>query len=280
MRIMAETTSITDDITAGLANTSLSPDADMVYSDFRIYPGIAFSDNIMAMEKDPVIAQRDLHLAIPGRWSLTLFPKIYGIAESFLMLLSQVIRLANERDRSFQNAETEMLNLRDFWARAKALEKAIRVLLVSCSSEQGHLYEDEGQIEAGNPRAQAMYTALSIFFHRRIYDLDPELLQSSVSSVRGLLQKIQEEETGKSDSMATLMWPAFIAACEAVHADGQKFFASWFERCFSVTGLKNASMARDIIGTIWNKRQETGLKGEVCNWPDLLRTTKLRVMCS
>lgn len=54
----------------------------------------------MAIEKDPSVAQWDLHLGIPGRWSLTLFPKIHGVAESFLMLLSQVIRLANERGLS------------------------------------------------------------------------------------------------------------------------------------------------------------------------------------
>ncbi|KAJ6092697.1 hypothetical protein N7486_007986 [Penicillium sp. IBT 16267x] len=129
MRIIAETSSIKDDLSANLARTNLS-DETMPYTNLRIYPNIVFSDNIMAMEKDPAVAQRDPHLAIPGRWSLTLFPKIYGVAESFLMLLSQVIRLANERDLSLHVSEEVMLNLRDFWIRAKALEKAIRVLIV------------------------------------------------------------------------------------------------------------------------------------------------------
>ncbi|KAJ5735046.1 uncharacterized protein N7483_000171 [Penicillium malachiteum] len=282
MRIMAETTTITDDLSANLSNTSLSDsNNEMMYSDFRIYPNITFSDDILAMEKDPTIAQRDLHLAIPGRWSLTLFPEIYGIAESFLMLLSQVIRLANERDIPIRREnETGMLNLRDFWVRTKALEKAIRVLLVSSKTDSIHSSQDDGQIGIGNPRTQAMYTALLIFFHRRIYDLNPALLQSEVTAVRRFLEEIQRNELGKSDNMATLIWPAFIAACEAVQVETQRFFSSWFESCFTATGLKNASMAKNIIGIIWAKRQETGLDGEICSWPDVLRATKLRLMCT
>ncbi|KAJ5724204.1 hypothetical protein N7488_002239 [Penicillium malachiteum] len=280
MRIMAETKSITDDLSANLANTSLNSDNEMTYSDFRIYPDITFSDDILAMEKDPKIAQRDLHLAIPGRWSLTLFPEIYGITESFLMLLSQVIRLANERDRSMrQESESGMLNIRDFWIRAKALEKAIRALLVSCKTGSIYSSHDDGRIGIGNPRTQAMCTALLIFFHRRIYDLNPALLQSEVASVRGCLEEIQRNECGKSDKMATLIWHGFIAACEAVQVEAQRFFSSWFESCFTVTGLKNASMAKNIIGIIWAKRQETGLDGEICSWPDVLRATKLSLMC-
>ncbi|KAJ5703387.1 hypothetical protein N7493_011776 [Penicillium malachiteum] len=281
MRIMAETTSITDDLSANLASTSLNSDNEIIYSDFRICPNITFSDDILAMEKDPTIAQRDLHLAIPGRWSLTLFPEIYGIAESFLMLLSQVIRLANERDRSMrQESEHGMLNLRDFWVRAKALEKAIRILLMSCKTGSTDPSQDDGRIGIGNPRTQAMYTSLLIFFHRRIYDLNPALLQSEVTAVRGCLEEIQRNECGKSDNMATLIWPAFIAACEAVQVEAQRFFSSWFENCFTVTGLKNASVAKNIIGIIWAKRQETGLDGEICSWPDVLRATKLRLMCT
>lgn len=277
MRIMAETTSINDNLSAKLMGANIS-DETMPCRDFRIYPNIVFSENIMAMEKDPAVAQRDLHLAIPGRWSLTLFPKIYGIAESFLMLLSQVIRLANERDISLHQSEEGVLNLRDFWIRAKTLEKAIRVLLVSCD---GHTHwEDESQVE-GKPRARAMYTALLIFFHRRINDLDPSLLQREVEAVRDYLERVRVDEAALGgENMATLIWPAFIAACEAVHSETQMFFSYWFESCFVMTGLINASVARQIIEMIWAKREESGLGGEMCNWPDILRAKKIRLMCT
>ncbi|KAJ5266648.1 Protein of unknown function DUF3468 [Penicillium angulare] len=279
MRIMAETTSINDN---SEARGSTHPTSEkMVYTEFRLYPSITFSYNIMAMEKDPAVAQRDLHLAVPGRWSLTLFPKIYGIAESFLMLLSQVIRLANERDLSMQKGpEMGKLNISDFWVRAKALEKAIRVLLSCTSSRQADELFDDRQIEIGNPRVKAMYTALLIFFYRRIYDLDPALLQGDVIAVQGFLEQIQRDAEGRDRNMAMLIWPAFISACEAVQLETQAFFSSWFECCFAVTGLKNASIARSIIGIIWANRQEDGLAGDNFSWPDVLRATKMRLMCT
>ncbi|KAJ5156133.1 hypothetical protein N7492_008936 [Penicillium capsulatum] len=281
MRIMAETTSLTDDLSNDLARASIST-PEPASTDFRISPNIAFSDNIMAIEKDPAVAQRDLHLAIPGRWSLTLFPKIYGVAESFLMLLSQVIRLANERDLSMrQPAGEERLRLKDFWVRAKALEKGIHVLLSSCTSGGFSIFDDESQVQRDDARARAMYSALLIFFHRRIYDLDAALLRQGVDAVRDSLERIQQDEAGRGEgSTATLIWPAFIAACEAIHVEAQLFFSAWFDSCFSTTGLVSASLAKQVFEMIWAKRLETGLGGEMCSWPEILRVKRIRLMCT
>lgn len=282
MRIMAETTCIADELSERLANTSLFPEDDAPEAGFRISSNIPFSENFLAEEKDPNVAQRDLHLAIPGRWSLTLFPEMYGVEESFLMLLSQVIRLANERDFSMlDQSASGSLNLRDFWLRAKALEKGINLLLLSCISEHARNYEYESKVQADNPRARAMYTALLIFFHRRIYDLDATMLQREVASVRSFLMHIQRDAAGRSsDSMATLIWPAFIAACEAVDSDSEAFFSQWFDTCFTTTGLVNASVAKTIIEMIWARRQDIGLSKDMCTWPDVLRTKKIRLMCT
>lgn len=131
---MSETTSVTDSlIIAAPSRSSVFDAEESSNTEFHISPAAIFSD--MDMEKDPTVAQRDLHLAIPGRWSSTLFPKMYGVAERFLLLLSQVIRLANERDLSMFSDRREgmPLNLRDFWIRAKVLEKGINLLLSSCA---------------------------------------------------------------------------------------------------------------------------------------------------
>jgi arginine metabolism regulation protein II len=278
MRIMAETTSIADDLSANIERTSIS-DEDPAYTDFRKCPNIAFSDNIMETEKDPRVAQRDLNLAIPGRWSLTLFPKMYGVAESFLMLMSQVIRLANERDRSLENGDDGMLNLKDFWVRAKTLERGIQHLRESCTSMDSSAHDNEGSSQVGDGRALAMYTALMIFFYRRIYDLDAALLQQEVDSVRDSLVRVRQDEAGYSEgNTATLIWPAFIAACEAVSLESQHFFWSWFDSCLTTTGLVNASLAKQILETIWTKRREAGQYEKRCNWPDVLRAKRIRLM--
>lgn len=283
MRIIAETTSISNGLNMDLTSASNILGPEPLYTDFRIYPDIAFSDDILDMEKDPSIAQRDLHLAIPGRWSLTLFPKMYGVAESFLMLLSQVIRLANERDLSMtRNGREEMLNLKDFWSRAKALEKGIHLLLSSYTSTQAYTpMDDETQMDITKPRARAMYTALLIFFHRRIYDLDAAMLRLEVDAVRDSLVQIHQDETGQRDgNTATLIWPAFIAACEAVSLEAQMFFSSWFDSCFAMTGLANAAVAKQIIEMIWTKRREAGRYGGMCSWPEVLRAKNIKLMCT
>ncbi|KAJ5235466.1 Protein of unknown function DUF3468 [Penicillium citrinum] len=275
MRIMAETTSI-EGLCADMANTTISEEEES-HTGFRIYPGVTFTGDIMAMEKDPGVAQRDLHLAIPGKWSLTLFPKMYGVAEAFLMLLSQVIRLANERDLSMTEGREEGLNLKEFWTRAKVLEKGIHLLVASCRADDSHNGPgSENHFE--RLRAQAMYTALLIFFHRRIYDLDATLLQKEVDSVKHTLTKAQETANTSGANTATLIWPAFIAACEAVGAEPESFFSSWFDSCYATTGLCNVSLAKQVFEAIWNRRRQTGLNGDMCSWPEILRVKKIRLM--
>ncbi|KAJ5188988.1 hypothetical protein N7491_005310, partial [Penicillium cf. griseofulvum] len=281
MRIMAETTCIANRTNINPTRISGSLNYNTLYGgDFRLYPNLVFSTTTMNMEKDPGMAQRDLHLAIPGRWSSTLFPTLYGIDEIFLMLLSQVIRLANERDLSMMSDAAESrLSLKDFWSRAKGLERAIDHLLSTANPSSIQPY-DRALPVVTTATAQAMYTALSIFFHRRIYELDPALLQRKVDTIRGYLVQIEQEESDQKDSTnAALIWPAFITACEAVSPELQMFFSSWFENCARTTALVHASMAKQIFETIWTKRRDVTLCEGVCSWPDILRGGDIKFVC-
>ncbi|KAJ5513783.1 hypothetical protein N7463_003335 [Penicillium fimorum] len=281
MRIMAETTCIADRLTTNLTGPSGALNDSTVYGgDFRLYPNLVFSTTTMSMEKDPGMAQRDLHLAIPGRWSSTLFPTLYGIDEIFLMLLSQVIRLANERDLSMMSDASEgRLSLKEFWIRAKGLERAIDHLLSSASPNRAQLHNGALPVVT-TATAQAMYMALSIFFHRRIYEIDPAMLQSNVNAIRGYLIQIQQEESDQNESNnAALIWPAFITACEAISFELQAFFSSWFDNCARTTALVHASVAKQIFETIWTKRRDVSLCGGIYSWPDILRDGDVKFMC-
>ncbi|CAG7965979.1 unnamed protein product [Penicillium olsonii] len=282
MRIIAETTCIVGN-PGDITEASFSPYENIpsLYGgDFRVYPDQEFSTTAMLMEKDPEMAQRDLHLAIPGHWSSTLFPTVYGVDEIFLMLLSQVIRLANERDLSMisSSATGVTLSLKAFWTRAKALENAIEHLLSPSISTQ-YLPNTEGLSTKVTATAQAMYNALLIFFHRRIYEIDSRMLHGQVEEIRVCLIKAKQEEGYHDDSnSAALIWPAFIAACEAVTPDLQSYFSTWFELCARTTALVHASVAKEIFQTIWSKRGATHGEG-ACSWPDILRDGSIRFMC-
>ncbi|KAI2744646.1 transcriptional regulator family: Fungal Specific TF [Penicillium roqueforti] len=281
MRIMAETTCIADRLSMNQTGASGTLNDNTTYGGgFRIYPNLVFSTTTMSMEKDPGIAQRDLHLAIPGRWSSTLFPTLYGIDEIFLMLLSQVIRLANERDLSIMSdAGQSRLSLKEFWTRAKGLERAIAHLLPAANPSYAQPYNGALPVVM-TTTSHAMYTALSIFFHRRIYEIDPEMLQGNVNAIRGYLIQIQQEEIDQKGSHnAALIWPAFITACEAVSPELQVFFSSWFDNCARTTALVHASVAKHIFETIWTKRDEVSLSGGTFSWPDILRDGHIKFMC-
>ncbi|KAJ5771070.1 uncharacterized protein N7511_003121 [Penicillium nucicola] len=279
MRIIAETTCVANSTNLQLLEMNGETIDDTIYEgDFRISPNLDFSAESMTEEKDPEMGQRDLHLAIPGRWSSTLFPIVYGVDELFLMLLSQVIRLANERDLSTMctKAQEEHLSLRSFWIRAKAIEKAINALIYSSATGDNHAHA----VQDKSVTIQAMSMSLLIFFHRRVYEVDPEMIQCKVAIVRNYLMQIQAEETNSIDgNTAALIWPAFIAACEAVEPDLQLFFSSWFDYCFATTTLVYASAAKQIFETIWTKRSNPGLDGQVYSWPDILRESNTIFTC-
>lgn len=281
MRIMAETTCIADRMSVNLTGTSGALNDNTTYGgDFRVCPNLIFSTATMSMEKDPSMAQRDLHLAIPGRWSSTLFPTLYGIDEMFLMLLSQVIRLANERDLSMMSDVTESrLSLKEFWTRAKGLERAIDHLLSITDPSCAQPYDGALPV-AKTATAQAMYTALSIYFHRRIYEIDPTMLQGNVDAIRGyLIQMQQEERDQKGSNNAALIWPAFITACETVSPELQSFFSSWFDDCARTTSLVHALAAKQIFEKIWTKRRNGSISGGTYSWPDILRDGDIKFMC-
>ena len=292
MRIMAETTRssiyyLPD--TDGLLHRNTGHGrgrADSAATDndeFRVSRWTSLSDNMMGMEKDPDTAKRDLHLEIPGRWTSTLFPELYGIAEGFLVLLSQVIRLANERDLAMEQEGQfgdggNGLGLREFTLRAKALEKSIYRLISS---------------GADNAMVQSMYTALLIFFYRRVHNLDAMLLQREVLAVQGYLSSLQQQQhhnhsanshphaqkpnEDTARTVVALVWPAFVAACEALLPESQGYFAEWFEGMVERTGLVSVRLAKGVCEFIWAKRKDSE---DVVSWPEVLRGRGFKVLCT
>lgn len=280
MRIMAETTRSSSTPSDKGSGGDIDNDNDQ----FRVSRWTSLSDNIMGMEKDPDTAKRDLHLEVPGHWTSTLFPELYGIAESFLLLLSQVIRLTNERDLAMNQQGKGTLGLKEFTLRAKALEKSI-YQLVSSSSAPSPLSPSSSSpstIDIDSAMVQAMYTALLIFFYRRVHNVDAMLLQREVLTVQDYLTQIQQSQehaqdsTGGNGQTVALMWPAFVAACEALPPESQGYFAEWFDLLFAKTGLVSVSLAKGVCEFIWARRwEEDGL-----SWPEVLMNRGVKVLCT
>jgi hypothetical protein len=164
--------------------------------------------------------ENDLHLMRPGVWSATLYPEIFGMPEVYIFLLSLIIRLGKEKDDAELQPDAPNLNLKDFLRRAKAVERCIN-----------QLRPLDQKADVVDTLVDATHNALAIYFYRRIYNVDASMLQPRVVSVRDCLLRFESAGAEMAYGSARLIWPAFIAACEAEDAEVQFSFTTWFTVC-------------------------------------------------
>ncbi|KAL5362530.1 hypothetical protein BJX96DRAFT_186088 [Aspergillus floccosus] len=232
-------------------------------SRFRISQWSDTPDFTMTKVKSLQLGQHDLHLEHPGRWDLTMYPEIFGIPESLLYLMSHVTRLGNERDLLINSRPDDACpNPRDFLLRAKMLERHI------CRWDPNKDCEDAS---ASTAMVTAIQKALLIFFYRRFYDVEASTLQDEVHQVRELLQGSRA-----SEQTVYMIWPGFIAACEAIKPDLQAFFRGWFVDCFRQTGLPSFQAALSIAESIWASGGDG--RGPSLQWPDIVRSNRRLVI--
>ncbi|WXC67406.1 hypothetical protein SNK03_013200 [Fusarium graminearum] len=203
--------------------------------------------------------ENDLHLQHPGIWSATLYPEIFGVPELHLFMLSLVIRLAREKDES----QDEAMPLKEFMARAKAVERWIKQLHILRQSiwmtEAPVDTEQQQSFDLLNSLADTMQHALSVYFYRRIYDLDPSMLEKHVLGVRDRLLEFDDSDAGMGYGSLRLIWPAFIAACETDDAGIRDSFIQWFQSSSKKSGLRIFTETMERIQHVWDGRDGAGI---------------------
>ncbi|CAI7664510.1 unnamed protein product [Penicillium manginii] len=214
--------------------------------------------------------ENDLHLERPGTFSATLYPEIFGIPETWMILLSMIIRLGTEKDAAEEQNNPNELNLKDFIGRAKALEDYINHLErpsqiapglgTHKSSVDQHILEN---------MLEAMRQALAIYFYRRIYDLDASMLQNKVVDVRDCLLQCEYADSSVVHGSAGFIWPAFIAACEAEDPKVQESFSAWFEVSAQRSGLSSFAQTQASIEKVWEEKRNSN--GSSSTWVDLMK---------
>ncbi|KAF9764059.1 hypothetical protein IL306_002902 [Fusarium sp. DS 682] len=218
-------------------------------------------DQEMLKVKGQEEGENDLHLQHPGIWSATLYPEIFGVPELHLFMLSLVIRLAREKEQSQDELVNTGLTLKEFMARAKAVERWIKQLHVLRQSiwmvEAPIDPEHQQSVNLLNSLADTMQHALAVYFYRRIYDLDPSMLQEHVLGVRDRLLEFDASDAGMGYGSLRLIWPAFVAACETDDDDMRASFAQWFECAAKRSGLRIFMETKERIEQIWNARDTT-----------------------
>ncbi|OGM45114.1 hypothetical protein ABOM_006687 [Aspergillus bombycis] len=215
-------------------------------------------DQEMLEVKSQEDGENDLHLERPGIFSATLYPEIFGVPEPWVLLLSLVIRLGREKDIAESQDQSNPLTLKDFSGRAKAIERRINNL------ERPSQAQLDGHV---SNMLDAMYDALSIYFYRRVYDMETSMLQQKVTAVRDCLWRCADPTVLYAS--AGFIWAAFIAACEAEDLELQMSFAKWFKDSAQRSGLSSFRETLARVERIW--REKRCGNGTSATWLNLMK---------
>ncbi|KAI0881404.1 arginine metabolism regulation protein II [Annulohypoxylon maeteangense] len=214
--------------------------------------------------------ENDLHLERPGMWPATLYPEIYGVPEPLIYLLSCIIRLGKEKDSVGQGVAQTGSDIAEFLSRAKNLENCIKQHREQGSTSAFQLqYSEMAKVDHLANIISAVQNALAIYFYRRIYDIDSALLQPMVSNVLESLTRHQCDGSGIAGGSLSLIWPAFIAACETEDATMQTAFSDWFETCMRSSGLDTFTVTMKTIREAW--REKPCSRNSCVSWIDMAK---------
>ncbi|KAI0893570.1 arginine metabolism regulation protein II [Annulohypoxylon nitens] len=224
----------------------------------------------MLKPKSQEEGENDLHLERPGIWPATLYPEIYGVPEPLIYLLSCIIRLGKEKDSVAQGVVQPGSNLAEFLSRARNLENCIKQHQEQTGISTFQIsFTDMAKADNLMNIISAVQNALAIYFYRRIYDLDSALLQPMVANVLESLTRHQHDGSGLAGGSLSLIWPAFIAACETEDATMQAAFSDWFETCSQNSGLDTFTVTLKTIREAWGAKPYS--RNSCVSWIDMAK---------
>ncbi|EEU38891.1 uncharacterized protein NECHADRAFT_55664 [Fusarium vanettenii 77-13-4] len=207
--------------------------------------------------------QQDFHLSGSGTDEDGLYMQIYGIPETWLRLLSQTTRLANEMDMLHQpdnqaDIETFMVLQR----RASQLEESVCAFRSKClafktSNSTSHLH-----------MLRALCSALLIYFYQRIRRVNPMILQSIIDDVIIALQDYDQALKQQGLEISGTAWPALIAGSEAESKIQREQIMAWIDTRILATRFGSYDTAKEIIEEVWARKDG---ESPLATWMDVCR---------
>ncbi|KAI5921433.1 fungal-specific transcription factor domain-containing protein [Camillea tinctor] len=225
-------------------------------------------------EKQDDDGYNDIHLEVQGRWDRTLFPNIYGVPESLVTLLSQIISFANNKERLERIAHKSPKVSAAMASHVKTLENTVWSWSFSGPIRPPSLIADseDGQFLVDQPNTRsmvsAMHQAILIYFYRRVYNMSAMMLQDLVRKTLNHLKPCIDEQVDDQDFAACIAWSAFIAGCEAVTSELQDQALECIVAIESRASIFSAQPATKVVKNIWEQRSRTG--DWTLSWPNVM----------
>lgn len=130
---------------------------------------------------------------------------------------------------------------------------------------------------AADHHTNAFYYALLIYHYTNVREVNPASLQGFVSTVLDKLNNLLALNRDKSNPLIIpLLFPVFVAACEALGKDMQKRFEDFFDR-LSMQGLGTYYQARMVVKEVWKRRDNNQ---ERFAWRHVLQDRNVNIMLS
>ncbi|KAK3059513.1 hypothetical protein LTS18_010690, partial [Coniosporium uncinatum] len=224
-------------------------------------------------------------------WSY--FAQIYGIPESLIVLLSQATSLATETHLMRSGAKSPS-GTDDLDQRSRAFEdKLLAWTLPAYARGSFNSSNDDDAAAVEDPDVQqqdqaaanhfiikhiscAFHAALLIYFYRLVRHVEPSNVQHLVATVIEHLHAGEDEKFRHGVNNAGIVWPGFIAACEAEdEADFEKLI-DWMRISGDKTGIRSFDRAADAAVKVRSVRE---VDPEL-TWPDVVRSHKVALVLS
>ncbi|PMB72147.1 Arginine metabolism regulation protein II [Beauveria bassiana] len=226
---------------------------------FRVADQSTESDLRMSVEKSAAAAHDDIHLEVMGDWQDSLFPQLYGLPESLLGLLSQTIRLANEQELLQRDANVDVSMIANLCRRTKVLEHNLLSWKMPSENFHSHNLQNSAESQPATnlggqiiPRLTTTFRhAVTLFYYRRVQNINGLMLQNVVQKV---LESMSLED-GPYEA-AQMLWPAFLASCEAIEPPLRVGLGGWLRQMGNKTRIPTFKIVSELAEKVWILREE------------------------
>lgn len=193
---------------------------------------------------------------------------MYGIPDSLTLLFHRVVKMARQRSFLMSHNVTGQAELKQkFQSDCVELDGMLNSWLFDFHETQVPPEFTHNTKKAFILHTIAFYHSLCIYHYTIVRDVPSEKLQDTVRLVLKYLQDMLQFNRNTSSPMVVpLLFPAFIAACEATEGKLAKQFDEWFDQ-MCIDGLGTYSQVRKVVKEVWRRRS---LGKTNCRWYQVL----------
>lgn len=178
----------------------------------------------------------------------------YGVTAALAALLSRITKVAQAMQFYGCHAGDPP---QEFLSICNDLSTAIEALPAMEPTTEMPRVSDEHTNILLNEHTEAFALGMKVYYHSRVLPCTQDLMGELVQNVLQRLNTIEQRKQ-QSDSQyaktATIVWPGFMAACEAL--PGQRDGWTWWWKSMQSYGIGNIERLWEVVQEVWDQRDK------------------------